>query len=58
VFSVQQQQQQQQQQQKRQEKAVLLNPFNDSCKNAMSLSVPGVPAPCENFPHSSQLNFK
>jgi hypothetical protein len=22
------------------------------------LSVPGVPAPCEKFPHSSQLNFE
>jgi hypothetical protein len=24
----------------------------------MSLSVPGVPAPCEKFPHSSQLRDK
>jgi hypothetical protein len=34
------------------------NPFTASCENAMSLSVPGAPAPCEKFPHSSQLNFK
>jgi hypothetical protein len=36
----------------------LFNPFTASCENAMSLSVPGVPAPCEKFPKSSQLNFK
>jgi hypothetical protein len=35
-----------------------LNPFTASCENAMSLSVPGVPAPCEKFPHSSQINFE
>jgi hypothetical protein len=34
----------------------LFNPFTASCENAMSLSVPGVPAPCEKFPHCSQLN--
>jgi hypothetical protein len=36
---------------------VVLNPFTASCENAMTLSVPGVPASCEKFPHSSQLNF-
>jgi hypothetical protein len=35
-----------------------VNPFTASCENAMSLSVPGVPPPCEKFPHSSQLNFE
>jgi hypothetical protein len=35
----------------------LFNPFTASCENAMTLSVPGVPASCEKFPHSSQLNF-
>jgi hypothetical protein len=34
-----------------------INPFTASCENAMTLSVPGVPASCEKFPHSSQLNF-
>jgi hypothetical protein len=34
-----------------------VNPFTASCENAMTLSVPGVPACCEKFPHSSQLNF-
>jgi hypothetical protein len=34
-----------------------VNPFTASCENAMNLSVPGVPAYCEKFPHSSQLNF-
>jgi hypothetical protein len=34
------------------------NPFTASCETAMSLSVPGVPAPCEKFPHSRQLNFE
>jgi hypothetical protein len=33
------------------------NPFTASCENAMTLSVPGVPASCEKFPHFSQLNF-
>jgi hypothetical protein len=33
------------------------NPFTASCENAMTLSVPSVPASCEKFPHSSQLNF-
>jgi hypothetical protein len=33
------------------------NPFTASCENAMTLSVPGVPASCEKFPHSSELNF-
>jgi hypothetical protein len=28
------------------------NPFTASCENAMTLSVPGVPASCEKFPHS------
>jgi hypothetical protein len=28
------------------------NSFTASCENAMSLSVPGVPAPCEKFPQS------
>jgi hypothetical protein len=32
------------------------NPFTASCENAMTLSVPYVPASCEKFPHSSQLN--
>jgi hypothetical protein len=35
-----------------------LNPFTASCENAMTLSVSGVPASCEKFPHSSQLNFR
>jgi hypothetical protein len=34
-----------------------LNPFTASCENTMTLSVPSVPASCEKFPHSSQLNF-
>jgi hypothetical protein len=34
-----------------------LNPFTASCENAMTLSVPGIPASCEKFPHSTQLNF-
>jgi hypothetical protein len=38
-------------------KNVCLNPFTASCENATTLSVPGVPASCEKFPHSSQLNF-
>jgi hypothetical protein len=29
----------------------LINSFTASCENAMSVSVPGVPAPCEDFPH-------
>jgi hypothetical protein len=33
------------------------NPFTASCENAMTLSVPGIPASCEKFPDSSQLNF-
>jgi hypothetical protein len=59
----QQQQQQQQQTNKQTNKSTakhlmnLLNPFTASCENAMTLSVPGVPASCEKFPHSSQLNF-
>jgi hypothetical protein len=36
----------------------VFNPFTASCENAMSLSVPGVQAPCEKFSHSSQLNFE
>jgi uncharacterized protein HemX len=39
------------------DRLVLVNPFTASCENAMTLSVPGVPASCEKFPHSSQLNF-
>jgi hypothetical protein len=35
-----------------------INPFTASCENAMSLSEPGVPAPCEKFSHSNQLNFE
>jgi hypothetical protein len=35
----------------------IFNPFTASCENAMTLSVPGIPASCEKFPHSSQLNF-
>jgi hypothetical protein len=35
----------------------IINPFTASCENAMTVSVPGVPASCEKFPHSSQLNF-
>jgi hypothetical protein len=35
----------------------LVNPFTASCENAMTLSVPRIPASCEKFPHSSQLNF-
>jgi hypothetical protein len=34
-----------------------VNNFTASCENAMTLSVPGVLASCEKFPHSSQLNF-
>jgi hypothetical protein len=34
-----------------------LNPFTASCENVMTLSVPGIPAYCEKFPHYSQLNF-
>jgi hypothetical protein len=34
-----------------------INPFTASCENAMTLPVPDVPASCEKFPHSSQLNF-
>jgi hypothetical protein len=34
-----------------------INPFTASCENAMTLSVPGFPASCGKFPHSSQLNF-
>jgi hypothetical protein len=34
------------------------NTFTASCENAMSLSVPSVPAPCEKFPQSIQLNFE
>jgi hypothetical protein len=36
---------------------LVLNPFTASCENAMTLSVTDVPASCEKFPHSSQLNF-
>jgi hypothetical protein len=36
----------------------VFNSFTASCENAMSLAVPGVPAPCEKFPHSSQINFE
>jgi hypothetical protein len=32
-----------------------LYPFTASCENAMTLSVPGVPACCEKFPHSGQF---
>jgi hypothetical protein len=39
-------------------KWIKIHPFTASCENAMSLSVPGVTAPCEKFPHSSQLNFE
>jgi hypothetical protein len=35
----------------------VFNPLTASCENAMTLSVPGVPASCDKFPHSSQLNF-
>jgi hypothetical protein len=34
--------------------SISINPFTASCENAMSLSVPGVSASCEKFPHSSQ----
>jgi hypothetical protein len=34
-----------------------INSFTASCENAMTLSVPGVQASCEKFPHTSQLNF-
>jgi hypothetical protein len=34
----------------------MLRIFNLSCENAMSLSMPGVSAPCEKFPHSNQCN--
>jgi hypothetical protein len=34
-----------------------LNPFTASCENAITVSVPGVPASCEKFPHSGQFNF-
>jgi hypothetical protein len=37
---------------------VCFNPFTASCENTITLSVPGVPASCEKFPHSSQLNFR
>jgi hypothetical protein len=30
---------------------VYINPFTASCENAMTLSVPGVLASCEKFPH-------
>jgi hypothetical protein len=36
---------------------IIINPFTASCENAMTLSGPGIPASCEKFPHSSQLNF-
>jgi hypothetical protein len=39
------------------ENSTLINPFTASCENAMTLSVPGIPASCEKFPHSSQLYF-
>jgi hypothetical protein len=32
-----------------------VNPFTASCENAITLSVPGVPASCEKFPHSIEL---
>jgi hypothetical protein len=35
----------------------LVYPITASCENVMTLSVPGAPASCEKFPHSSQLNF-
>jgi hypothetical protein len=38
--------------------AISFNPFTANWENAMSLLMPGVPAPCEKFPHSSQLNFE
>jgi hypothetical protein len=28
------------------------NPITTSCENAMCLSVPGIPAPCQKFPQS------
>jgi hypothetical protein len=34
---------------------IMFNPFTTSCENALSLSVPGDPAPFEKFPHSNQL---
>jgi hypothetical protein len=34
-----------------------INTYTASCENAMNLSMPGVLASCEKFPHSSQLNF-
>jgi hypothetical protein len=37
--------------------SAVFNPFTTSCENAMTLSVPGIPASYEKFPHSSQLNF-
>jgi hypothetical protein len=36
----------------------VLNPCTASCEDAMSLSVPSIPAPCEKFPHCSQLKFE
>jgi hypothetical protein len=41
----------------RHELDTLFNPFTASFENAMTLSVTGVPASCEKFPHPSQLNF-
>jgi hypothetical protein len=40
-------------------KKSFFNPFSftASCENTMTLSVPGIPASCEKFPLSSQLNF-
>jgi hypothetical protein len=35
-----------------------VNPFTASFEKAMSLSVLGVLAACEKFPHSIQLNFE
>jgi hypothetical protein len=35
----------------------IFNKFTASFENAISLSVPGVPAPCEKFPHSSLIEF-
>jgi hypothetical protein len=37
---------------------LIFNPFTTSCENAMTLSVPGVPASCEKFPRYRQLNFR
>jgi hypothetical protein len=39
------------------ELCAVINSFTASYENAMTLSVPGIPASCEKFPHSSQLIY-